>query len=178
MAGAERTADAGGAAGLGGGVSAAVAGEAIGAAWRGVGGALVVRGVVAVASAEGRGNASSRTVEVGASGEVLSAERADATALFVAASLVVLARVRRGGAGLLGGGALVDSALDESVAAARAEGARRRTGAGTGGVVLDAPSSVGAVAGLRRRGVFGRSASSMRRSLAASEHRAPCARLC
>jgi hypothetical protein len=106
---------------------------------------------------------------------LFGAERVAAAASFVAVSLAP-ARARGVGAGRVGVAA-VDS-VSGAAAAVRAEGARRRTGAGLAGGTLDAVSSVGATMGLRRRGVFGRSASSMRGSLAASEHRAPCARLC
>jgi hypothetical protein len=78
----------------------------------------------------------------------------------------------------LGDSEFSDGASGEGVAVVFAAGARRRTGAGVGDVVLDALSPVGATIGLRLRGGFGRSASSMRRSLAASEHGEPCARLC
>ena len=102
------------------------------------------------------------------------------TAGFCAATRLVAlvpTRARRAGGAGLAESESSDDASAASGAVFFAEGARRRTGAGVG-LASGTLSSVGVVAGLRLRGIFGRSGSSMRRSLAASEHGEPCARLC
>lgn len=121
----------------------------------------------------------SATVGVELAVSVFEVESVGVGELFAATRLVVpvLTRVRRAGAGL-GDSEFSDSASGDGLAAVFVEGARRRTGAEIGGVASAALSPVGATIGLRLRGAFGRSASSMRRSLAASEHGEPCARLC
>jgi hypothetical protein len=150
---------------------------------------IVLAGGVVGCGAAGAGvetRAASRAVESAAAGGELAAsdaafcvESAAAGGLVAATRpfVVALTRARRAGAGL-GDSESSDGVSGECVAVVFAEGARCRAGAGVGGVASDAFSPVGATIGLRLRGAFGRSASSMRRSLAASEHREPCARLC
>ena len=87
-----------------------------------------------------RTGTSSRPVGTGGLVPLFGAARVTAAAPFVATSLAAPARVRRGGAGRAGVAA-VDSASGGG--AVRAEGARRRTGAGLAGGALGARSPVG-----------------------------------
>ncbi len=175
--------------GLGVGVCVAVgAGSRIvpagGGAGCGAAGARAVTGVasrVAESAAVGAefAVAAAFGIELAVSAEVFGAELAGVAGLSAATRLValVLTRARRASAGFAKS-EFSDCASGEGLAMVFAEDARRRTGAGVGGAVSDALPPVGATLGLRLRGAFGRSASSMRRSLAASEHGEPCARLC
>lgn len=129
-------------------------------------GAGVERGGIVVASAtvgvELAASAAVVGIALAVSATVLGDEFAGTAGFFAAARVVVLAltRARRTGAGLAAG-EVSDGAAGAAVAV-DFEGARRRTGTGVGGVASDAFSPVDATIGLRLRGAFGRSASSMR----------------